>query len=255
MPPPYYCLAYRGVACDCGRGRQPATVRQRCKLDARCNELRCASHCWCARNGLRTGRNAARAGARSPAPIAKAVAKAKAKAQAAPAPAAAAAPPPPAPVGRSPGLGVDVMAPGEWYTAMVASVNAAREVIIGSYQYDHEELTNILERRLRGREPFDLTILVDQEMYNSKKPPGSRGRLDRLRRLSAELVLCRGTPSTGSFHAKAVVVDRRHAFVGSANITNKNSRNAELCFRLKGPPVADILQMLHNEKARGFAAQ
>jgi len=196
---------------------------------------------------LRAGRNAGRPAA----PIAKAKAKAKAKAQLAPAP----APPPPAPVGRLPDLAVDVMTPEAWYAAMIDSVEEASEVIIGSYQYDHEGLTHVLERRLRGRAPFDLTILLDREMYNSNTPHGQGSRLNMLKRLSAELVLCRGTRSSGSFHAKAVVIDRRTAYVGSANITNKSLRNGELCLVLRGAPVAEILQFLHNEKARGFVAQ
>ena len=138
---------------------------------------------------------------------------------------------------------------------MVDSVQVASEVIIGSYQYDHEGLTNVLERRLRGRAPLDVTILLDREMYNCNTPHGHRSRLDRLKRIGAELVLCRGSRSTGSFHAKAVVVDRRTAFVGSANITDKSVRNGELCFVLRGPPVAKIMQFLHDEKSRGFIAQ
>ena len=46
-----------------------------------------------------------------------------------------------------------------------------------------------------------------------------RIRLDRLRRAIADIVLCRGRPPYGSFHTKAFVIDRRVAFVGSANLT------------------------------------
>ena len=131
----------------------------------------------------------------------------------------------------------------------------ASEIIIGTYQYDHEALANLLEHRLRSRQALDLTILLDREMYTGKTPHGQRALVDRLKRLSAEVVLCRGTRATGSFHIKAVVADRRTAFVGSANITNKSARNAELCLVLRGPPVAKILEILHNEKARGFTLQ
>ena len=96
---------------------------------------------------MREGRNAGRGAA----PIAKAKPKAKAKAQAAPGPPAAAAPPALAPVGRLPDLAVNVMAPDAWYTGMLESVREASEIIIGTYQYDHEALTNLLEHRLRSR--------------------------------------------------------------------------------------------------------
>ena len=211
--------------------------------------MRCASCCFCARHGLREGRNAGRVAASIAKP------KAKAKAQAAPGPPAEAAPRALAPVGRLPDLAVNVMAPHAWYTGMLESVSEASEIIIGTYQYDHEALTNLLEHRLRSRQALDLTILLDREMYTGKTPHGQRALVDRLKRLSAEVVLCRGTRATGSFHIKAVVADRRTAFVGSANITNKSARNAELCLVLRGPPVTKILEILHNEKARGFTLQ
>jgi hypothetical protein len=249
MPGPYYCQPYRGVACGFGKGGNPAAIKGRCKFDPRCNEMRCASCCFCARHGLREGRNAGRVAASIAKP------KAKAKAQAAPGPPAEAAPRALAPVGRLPDLAVNVMAPHAWYTGMLESVSEASEIIIGTYQYDHEALTNLLEHRLRSRQALDLTILLDREMYTGKTPHGQRALVDRLKRLSAEVVLCRGTRATGSFHIKAVVADRRTAFVGSANITNKSARNAELCLVLRGPPVTKILEILHNEKARGFTLQ
>ena len=176
-------------------------------------------------------------------------AKAKAKAKAA----HVAAPPAPAlaPVGRMPDFSMDVMRSDEWYASMLVCVQIAHHIIIGSYQFDHGDLTNALLHRLNDRYAFELVLLVDQEMYAGKVLFHQRPRLELLRRAGAEIVRCRGTPSTGSFHAKALVADRRTAFVGSANFTGKSTRNGELCFRVRGPPVVNILQYLENERALG----
>ena len=138
---------------------------------------------------------------------------------------------------------------------MLEAINDASEVILGTYQYDHEGLTDVLERRLRGRSAFDCVVLLDREMHSLRTPYQQRPRLERLRRAGARIVLCRGTPSTGAFHAKAVVIDRKTAFAGSANMTAKSLRNGELCFRLRGPPVLDVLQFLLNERDRGEELQ
>ena len=76
-------------------------------------------------------------------------------------------------------------------------------------------------------------------------------RLERLRRAGATIGLCRGTSSTGAFHAKAIVIDRQVAFVGSANATNKSLLNGELCFRLRGPPVRAVVEFIFKELKAG----
>ena len=228
------------------------SIPGRCKHDPRCNELRCANHCKCARNGWRTGRNRGRLG--------QPAAKAKAKAKAAPPPPPPPPPPlppmPPAgPVGRMPALSFEVMDVAAWYVAKLESIKDAAEVVVGSYQYDHEKLTDLLERRLRDRSAFHCVLLVDREMFKGKTPFHQRPRLERLRRAGATIVLCRGTPSTGAFHAKGVVTDRRTAFLGTANTTQKSLRNGELCHRLRGPPVLDVLQFLQRERDAGEELQ
>jgi len=60
------------------------------------------------------------------------------------------------------------------------------------------------------------------------------------------LVSCggKGTMRGGRLHAKAVVFDRRIAFMGPANLTNKALRNAELCWHVEGPQVSAILRFM-----------
>jgi len=75
--------------------------------------------------------------------------------------------------------------------------------------------------------------------------------LSDLRKAGTEVVLRRGAAKTGAMHGKALMADRRSAFVGSASFTDKSERNAELCWRLRGPPVLDTLEFLKEECLRG----
>ena len=94
----------------------------------------------------------------------KANAKAKAKS------AHGAAPPAPvlAPVGRMPDLSMDVMRSDEWYASMLVCVQIAHHIIIGSYQFDHGDLTNALLHRLNDRYAFERVLL---EASNTQSAP------------------------------------------------------------------------------------
>ena len=175
MPGPYYCQPYGGVACGFGKGGNPAAIKGRCKFDPRCNEMRCASCCFCARHGLREGRNVGRGAAFIAKP------KAKAKAQAATGPLAEAAPRALAPVGRLPDLAVNVMAPDAWYTGMLEFVREASEIIIGTYQYDHEALTNSSGASLAlatGARSYDLAGPRDVHWENTSWTARSCGSFE-----------------------------------------------------------------------------
>lgn len=122
------------------------------------------------------------------------------------------------------------------------------------YVYDNTALTDLLVRRLSNqRDPLEAVVLVDREQYLERTTRGERPSLDRLQRANAEVLLCRGTPPLGAFHLKALVADRRTAFVGSANLTNKSFSNTELLLRLRGPPVADVLKTLDTARRRGVS--
>jgi len=193
----------------------------------------------CGRAGTATGQNAARPGTGAP-PQAKA--KAKAKARVAPAVALAAPPAPHAPVGRAGALSLEVLDTIEWYGAILQQVEYASEVVLATYMFDHKPLTELFLQRLASRFAFDLTILIDQEMLHGRTPYHQRARLDSLRRAHANIwLLCQGMSGRGAMHMKALVCDRRWAFTGSANFTTKSMENAELCMRMRGPPVQSIL--------------
>ena len=158
------------------------------------------------------------------------------KAQAAP-PAAVAAP-----VGRPAALAVEVLGTRAWWDRLLREIRDAAEVALASYIVDHEALCELLLRRLGGRDDFALAVLVDNETFLQRTAFYQRPRLERLRRAGAEIRLCRGPVQPyGSFHMKAIVLDRRVAFTGSANATQKSLQNTEVTMRLVGPPVAAIL--------------
>ena len=123
---------------------------------------------------------------------------------------------------------------------------------MASYTYDHPGLTASLVRRLASRDPPAVVVMVDQEMFMSRSCFRMRPRLAELRRSGAQVYLCRGAPPRGAFHVKALCVDRRYLYVGSANLTTKAvSENTETVFRLTGAPVLDVLATVHDARARG----
>ena len=72
--------------------------------------------------------------------MAKAEAEAKAKAMPAP-------PTPPSvpliPIGSMPALSFEVLSVAEWYATLLDAIIEASEFFLGTYQYDHEGLTDL----------------------------------------------------------------------------------------------------------------
>ena len=119
------------------------------------------------------------------------------------------------------------------------------------FTYDHTGLTASLVRRLTSRSPPDVVVMVDEEMFLSRSCVGMRPRLAELRRSGATVYLCCGAPPRGAFHVKALCVDRKYLYLGSANLTTKAvARNIETVFRLTGAPVADVLATVHDARTR-----
>ena len=230
------------------QANQPKQIRGPCRF---CHERRCRAHCKCARTSTLTGHQGSRdnpkAGAR-----AKPMAKAQAARSPPPAPPAVAAEAfPLRPRGRPPETSVQVLTTVAWIGRLLEDAAAAGEILVASYTYDHASLTALLVRRLGSRSPPDVVVMVDEEMFLARSCFRMRPRLNELRRLGAQVYLCRGTPPRGAFHTKAVCVDRRYLYAGSANLTDKAlSANVETVFRLTGAPVVDVLATLHGARAR-----
>ena len=140
-----------------------------------------------------------------------------------------------------------------WWTQLLVDVRSASEVALSSLVYDHLGLTNVFLHKLQNQGNFELVIVVDKESFEAQPPhaPQQKPRLRSLQRAGAEVVLCKGSGRYGRMHGKALVCDRRVAYSGSANFTGKSADNEELCFRLLGPPVLDILGFITKVKQQG----
>ena len=144
------------------------------------------------------------------------------------------------------------LTPVEWYAAALDAVKAASHVVCSSYQYDHTGLTNLFLKRLQTRSrDFSLLLPIDKECFKEGTPRGQRKAVLSLKKAGAKVVLCRGSRTAGSMHGKSLVTDRRFAFVGSANFTDKSERNGELLWQLRGMPVLDTLDFLQEECSKG----
>ena len=160
-------------------------------------------------------------------------------------------PPTPAPVGRPAVLSLDVLSATAWWAQLLRSVDGANEIAMSSMVYDRSDLTSLLLRKLsRGSR---IVLVVDKEAFEAQPPvaPRQAPRLRSLAKAGADVALCSGVGRYGRLHGKALVCDRRVAYTGSANLTDKSSANDELCFCLRGPQVADILSFIASARARG----
>ena len=153
---------------------EAATLNSAC---SRCREWRCRAHCRCGRQGSATGRHAPRPGLQP---------RAKAKARPAPAPASAPASANevavPRPVGRPAALSTEVFMDNSWRARLLADLDTASSVLLASYLYDDPELQAVFLRRLRGRAPFSLDLLVDSSMFEARTCCHQRPRLLELHR-------------------------------------------------------------------------
>ena len=190
MPGPHFCIGVHGGGpCRAGTGGQAASIKGKCTFDPRCREKRCATHCKCARMGWRTGKNLGRA---RHIPVAQAKAKAKAKAAPKAMPKAKAKAMA-GPVGHPPALRADVVpVVQDWYKQMLADVRGASEVLLATYMYDHPDLQALLVRRLSGRTPFSLEILIDKGVLEGNAPWYQRSRLTSLVSEGAVVHVCTG---------------------------------------------------------------
>ena len=210
-----------------------------------CKERRCRTHCRCGRRGSAKGRGAAR-----PAP--KASPKARAAPPASASPRRVLALPTPPPIGRPAALSLEVLSATAWWTQLLRDVNGADEIAMSSMVYDRSDLTSLLLRKL-SRGSCRVVLVVDKEAFEAQPPvaPRQAARLRALANAGADVALCSGAARYGRLHGKALVCNRRVAYTGSANLTEKSSANDELCFCLRGPQVADILSFITSARARG----
>ena len=141
---------------------------------------------------------------------------------------------------RAPGGKTEVLCVDAWWRRILEDVRAAKAVRIATFIYDHPGLQAELLRRLGGHGAFALSVVVDKEGLEERVSVHQRPRLLELQRAGAEVRVGRGLRRMGRLHAKALCVDGRAVYTGSANLTKKSTDNEELCLRLTGRPAAQV---------------
>ena len=229
------------LKCTLARNKSGAPIVL-CRNCVECGEQRCKAHCKCARTGSDKAKG--RSGSRGYTETA-AQSRARVNVQAT-SPALVAAP-----VGRAAPLTCSLLDTNDWYNQCCSDLGVASEVELASYVYDHPAVHQKLLQRLRGRRDFTLNVYVDQEQFSKGAARHERGRLCELLAAGANVYMCKGRRGRGSYHCKALVVDRRYLYTGNANLTLQSTNNHELVFKMTGPPVRDVLERLAQHRVAG----
>ena len=200
-----------------------------------CKEIRCRTHCRCGRNHTAVGR-------RAPRPRATPV---QALPQLAVCQSASCAP-----VGRPATTEVKVLVNQEWMQSALEEIRQASGVDLAMCVFDSQQILQALLSRLKDRTQFSCSIVVDQSSYDEKASTFQRSRLLQLQGCGARVVACRGFDASYLYgsnarkritHLKCLVIDKRLAFAGTANVTTSSRSNREAVFKFRGPSVQQIL--------------
>ena len=126
---------------------------------------------------------------------------------------------------------------------------------MSAFSYDEPKVQELFLKRLRDRSVFSLEMFVDAQHFRSRVTRHMRPCLTALVAAGATVKLASGhshasifgaagSGLVGQLHAKAVVLDRSVAYVGSANFTRNSLGNRELVWRMRGPQVMEVLEMI-----------
>jgi len=235
------CLGVFGSKETCERARDksglPVLMNKVCK----CDEWRCKAHCKCDREKKLKGRSKARGvGAKTARSSSVSVSS------------AAVVAPVLAPVGRAAAAFCECLEVERWYRECCTSIGKSAEVELASYCYDNPLVQKVLLQKLRGDDPFKLNVYVDGSQLEEKGRRFCKARLRELRACGERctVFVCKGHSGKGIYHCKAVVVDRRHLFTGGANLSYSSHLNEELCFKMAGPVVRQVLERLAAHRSR-----
>jgi len=145
-----------------------------------------------------------------------------------------------------------VLPGSSWFARMLDDARRARTWKAMAFAFDDPQVKGLLLERLRSPGRFECTIVVDARAHKSRATRGQLACLRELQAAGAKVYLASGDDTVarqlfgpscfgGQLHGKAVVVDDRIAFVGSANLTRQARCNREVMCRLVGAPVLDVL--------------
>ena len=237
------CLGVINSSVKCKRSRRPNKNLPvvLTKVCSKCGEQRCKKHCKCGRSGTALGRSAPRGD-----DVGKGVGRTLQVQARTPSAVVV------APVGRaSEKTSCEVLDDAtELYERCCSDLKKASVVEVASYCYDSPAVQQVLLARLKGSAPFAVNLYIDKEMYAGKVPKRQKRCLRELEAAGAAVYICKGLRGLGSFHWKAMIVDRRYMYTGSANFSKKSLDNEELCFRMTGPVVTKVLTKLLDIQSR-----
>jgi len=155
------------------------------------------------------------------------------------------------PVGRPPAADISVYDGNGWRQRALEEISGSSVVIVASLVYDDPDLHSTLLRRLRGRDAFDCSVFVDRDTYEQRTYRYQRARILELQKHGGSIFLCTGRDyntefgargQRGHFHMKALVIDNKISYVGSANATRNSRINGELVLRLVGSSVVEVVK-------------
>ena len=86
------------------------------------------------------------------------------------------------PQGRPASLDAEVFLDAAWRARLLEDIGGASSVLVASYTYDDPDLQSAFLRRLRGRAPFFLELLVDSQHFEGRTCKHQRPRLLELQR-------------------------------------------------------------------------
>jgi hypothetical protein len=125
-----------------------------------------------------------------------------------------------------------------WVKDAERELQSASHAVVASYIFNNEAILAQLQKKLRGRGAFTCLVLVDDAAHEANAK--EKRVLKELRRDGAQVCLCTGRNRGGIFHWKALILDSRVAYWGTANLTMNTLNSRDVMQRLTGPAVDDL---------------
>lgn len=140
-----------------------------------------------------------------------------------------------------------------WIKDAEKELKSASHAVVTSYIFNSKGFFDVLLKRLKkkSRDPFTCLVLVDDAAYEENKAPHERRMLKELKDDGAQVWLCTGRSKGGIFHWKALLLDSRIVYWGTANLTNNSLNSRDLMQRLTGPAIDDFKAGIDEAMAAG----
>ena len=94
------------------------------------------------------------------------------------------------------------------------------------------------------------TVVLDRQMHDVGKAKSQRKMLRELVQAGAQVFTAQRPNASnrhpGPCHVKAIILDGKAAYAGSANCTEASDKNLETVVRFSGPVVSDVVQALRS---------